>query len=148
MAKKKGTGSVTDVDLTKKLAEIEAKEAALNEREEGLNSREEAVHEKESALNEREEDLNTKESNISEREKLIQQREEALENKQSKSTKKKEQKPVSFDFRGETYRFVDNAPEKIRVEGTVYSQKDISKDEELLVILIGGGSGLIKKVKK
>jgi hypothetical protein len=34
----------------------------------------------------------------------------------------------------------------IRVDGKTLSQKEISEDEEILLHLIGGNSGLIKKI--
>ena len=55
-------------------------------------------------------------------------------------------KPVEFSFEKKDYIFANDAPEKIRVfKDEVYSQTEIAKNEELLVHLIGGGSGLIKQ---
>ena len=53
---------------------------------------------------------------------------------------------VSFVFNGENYRFTDDAPSKIRIDGFIKTQQEISQDEDILLQLVVGGSGLIEKV--
>lgn len=54
---------------------------------------------------------------------------------------------VEFKFEGQSYKFKDSAPKSIRIDGVVKTQKELAKDEESLLQLIGGNSGLIEKIQ-
>ncbi|WP_313373746.1 hypothetical protein [Chishuiella sp.] len=74
----------------------------------------------------------------------LESREKALEhNSELKSQKKSD--PVSFEFEGEKYQFSESAPQSILLNGKGVSQKEIAKDDELKLQLIGGNSSLIIK---
>lgn len=55
-------------------------------------------------------------------------------------------KGLEFEFRGQPYKFADDAPETILYQGESKTQKELTEDEEALVILIGGKSSLIEKI--
>ncbi len=167
MAKEKANKTQQEQEAS---ADVKQLEVALNEREKALDEKETALDEKESELRERESDLEIqegvlkdketdlgekeqglkdKEAELSEKESALNKREEALKALEDKSkTPKlpKKKKPVGFEFRGQKYQFSASAPEKIRIFGEVMSQKEIAKDEEVLVHLIGGNSSLIEKM--
>lgn len=66
--------------------------------------------------------------------------------KNSKQPKaKKEVPPVELKFEGVDYVFDTDAPKEIRIDGNVYTQKEIAADEDLKLQLIGGKSSLIIK---
>jgi hypothetical protein len=92
---------------------------------------------------EREIALDAREVSLNEREANLDAREAAL-----KGTGKKTEPRVGlgFKFEDQDYKFLDSAPDLIRVDGKTLSQKEISEDEEILLHLIGGNSGLIKKI--
>ena len=114
------------------------------------NVAKETLDTRESELNVFADQLKEKEAELDKREKEISKREAELD-KREKSLTKKEPKPVepkavSFEFNGEKYRFTDDAPSKIRIDGIVKTQQEISQDEDILLQLVVGGSGLIEKV--
>ncbi len=131
-----------EADLAKRKKALDAKEATLNEKETSLSEKEQALNEKETSLSEKKQALDEKEAALEEREKAV----KTLEDKAKVDKAPKKEKPVSFKFREQEYKFSVNAPENIRILGTVMSQKEIAKDEEALVHLIGGNSSLIEKV--
>lgn len=138
-------------DNTLASTENVAKET-LDTRESELNVFADQLKEKEAELDKREEDNAKREAELDKREKEISKREAELD-KREKSLTKKEPKPaepkaeaVSFEFNGEKYRFTDDAPSKIRIDGIVKTQQEISQDEDILLQLVVGGSGLIEKV--
>lgn len=53
---------------------------------------------------------------------------------------------VKFEFEGLKYKFKDNAPKSIRIDGVVKSQKELAADEETLLQLVASNSGLIEKI--
>ena len=53
--------------------------------------------------------------------------------------------PASFEFEGEKYQFSESAPQHILLNGKGVSQKEIAKDDELKLQLIGGNLSLIIK---
>ncbi len=71
-------------------------------------------------------------------------REKALEEKSEVKSEKKSD-PVSFEFEGEKYQFSASAPQSILLNGKGVSQKEIAKNDELKLQLIGGNSSLIIK---
>ncbi|WP_312351207.1 hypothetical protein [Empedobacter sp.] len=71
-------------------------------------------------------------------------RENALEQKSEVKSDKKVD-PVAFEFEGEKYQFTASAPQHILLNGKGVSQKEIAKDDELKLQLIGGNSSLIVK---
>ena len=68
--------------------------------------------------------------------------------KETPATLEKEglQTSPEFEFEGEKYAFADDAPELILLNGKGVSQKEIAKDEDLKLQLIGGKSSLIIKI--
>ncbi|HAD80399.1 MAG TPA: hypothetical protein DCF99_14890 [Flavobacteriaceae bacterium] len=74
----------------------------------------------------------------------LEAREKALEQKSEVKSEKK-LTPVSFEFEGEKYQFSESAPQSILLNGKGVSQKEIAKDDELKLQLIGGNSSLIIK---
>lgn len=74
----------------------------------------------------------------------LEAREKALEEKAEVKSEKKVD-PVIFEFEGEKYQFTASAPQHILLNGKGVSQKEIAKDDELKLQLIGGNSSLIVK---
>jgi len=74
----------------------------------------------------------------------LEAREKALEEKSEVKSEKKVD-PVAFEFEGEKYQFTPSAPQHILLNGKGVSQKEIAKDDELKLQLIGGNSSLIVK---
>lgn len=91
-------------------------------------------------------DLKQLEIVLNSREAELDAREEALNAKEEVKKDIAPKEGLQFKFRGEQYKFADGSPELIRFGGEVLSQEDISKDEDTLVLLIGGGSSLIEKL--
>lgn len=69
---------------------------------------------------------------------------QALENGET-ATISEPEKSIEFDFRGEKYKFSDDAPKHILFGGETYTQDEVSQDEDILLHLIGGKSPLIVK---
>ena len=90
-------------------------------------------------------ELDKREKEISKREAELDKREKSLTKKESKPAEPKAE-AVSFEFNGEKYRFTDDAPSKIRIDGFIKTQQEISQDKDILLQLVVGGSGLIEKV--
>ena len=100
---------------------------------------------KETQLDTRENELNVFADQLKEKEAELDKREKSLTKKEPKPAEPKAE-AVSFEFNGEKYRFTDDAPSKIRIDGIVKTQQEISQDEDILLQLVVGGSGLIEKV--
>lgn len=100
---------------------------------------------KETQLDTRENELNVFADQLKEKEAELDKREKSLTKKEPKPAEPKVE-AVSFEFNGEKYRFTDDAPSKIRIDGFVKTQQEISQDEDILLQLVVGGSGLIEKV--
>lgn len=96
-------------------------------------------------LNEREAVVAQKETELKALKSDLQEREEALNSKENKTTVKVEP-GLEFKFDGLPYKFEDTAPKSIRINGQVFSQKEIVKDQDLLLQLVAGNSSLIKKL--
>jgi hypothetical protein len=64
----------------------------------------------------------------------------------STSDDSKPEPGVEFEFENQKYQFTDDAPKTIFVNGKGVTQEKIAEDEDLALQLIGGGSGLIKKI--
>ena len=92
-----------------------------------------------------EEELNIFADQLKEKEAELDKREKSLTKKEPKPAEPKAE-AVSFVFNGENYRFTDDAPSKIRIDGFIKTQQEISQDEDILLQLVVGGSGLIEKV--
>lgn len=131
------------LDKEEKLAE---KEEALLEREQNLLGKEEELTQKEAELKEKEATLNAFEEALAEREQKLQAEETTLLSHAQKEQPKQKKQSVVFEFRGEKYQFAADAPSHILFEGRSLSQEAIIKEEDALVILIGGNSSLIEKV--
>lgn len=100
----------------------------------------------EKSLLERSQDLDAREKSLNERETALDEKEAAL----NKILKPAEKIPgLEFTFEKKKYKFSDDAPQIIRLNGEAYSQKEIIKNEELLILLLGFGEkyGLISKIK-
>ena len=119
----------------------------FNEREQVLNEREQVLNEREQVLNEREQMIDEIEQSLQKREAELALREKAL-NAQTTEEPQEEalQKGVEFDFRNENYKFADDAPQVLLIGGEALTQEQITKDEDLLLQLIGGRSPLIVKL--
>lgn len=123
----------TTSDTTEKVVdiqEIEAYNAALQAENETLKA-----------------EIATLEAKITELEtQILELQTFELKNETSEISETSEpEKGVEFDFRDEKYAFSDDAPKNILFNGEAYSQEEISKDEEILLHLIGGNSSLIIK---
>lgn len=106
----------------------------------------EALQQKETELNAREEALQQKEAELSEREiKVLECEAELVRSENATEVVKEPQKGLEFEFREAQYKFADDAPKSILFQGEVRTQEDLAKDEDALVILIGGHSPLIKR---
>lgn len=100
---------------------------------------EKSLLERSKALDEREKALNDKADDLDKREAAL-----------NKISKPAEKIPgVEFTFEKKKYKFSDDAPQSIRLNGEAYTQKEIVKNEELLLLLLGFGEkyGLISKIK-
>lgn len=137
-------GKQTKTSEANKASEV-SKEEKLNANEEALAKREQEVATKEQALAKREQEATTKEQALAKREQEVTKKEEALA-KGNETKEVKPQKGLAFTFREEKYKFSDTAPKKIMFGGLVYTQKQLTEDEESLVQLIGGNSSLIQKL--
>ena len=114
--------SVTSSEsINDKFMELEEKEAELQERERLLDNRERLLEEQDQHLRKREQAL-------------------AVGTKEEPATAPK---GLEFVFRDKHYKFQDDAPKSILFSGEVLTQEEITKDEEILVQLIGGKSPLI-----
>ena len=123
---------------TEESTENVAKETQLDTRENELNVFADQLKEKEAELDNREKEIAKREAELDKREK-------SLTKKEPKPAEPKAE-AVSFEFNGEKYRFTDDAPSKIIIDGLVKTQQEISQDEDILLQLVVGGSGLIEKV--
>lgn len=111
-----------------------------------LSENEKALKEKELSLKEWEQNLENKEQQLIQRETALELREKDL-NKKNTIPEKKHSAEV-FSFGGEDYKFTDDAPKSIRIDGQILTQKQIIESEELLLQLVAGESSLIEKIKK
>lgn len=129
--------------LDEKEAQLSERENALLEREQNLLGKEAELTQKEAVLKEKEVTLDTFEKALEVQKALKAEETTLLSHAQKAPTK---EKGLSFTFRGEKYQFADDAPSHILFDGRSFSQEDIIKEEDALVILIGGNSSLIEKV--
>ncbi len=74
------------------------------------------------------------------------EKEEALNNVKSSEPVEESQQGLAFSFENEDYKFSDDTPENILFNGKAFTQEELSRDEEALLQLIGGNSGLIIKI--
>lgn len=132
--------------LDEKEAQLSERENALLEREQNLLGKEAELTQKEAVLKEKEATLNAFEEALAEREQKLQAEETTLLSHAQKEQPKQKKQSVVFEFRGEKYQFAADAPSHILFDGRSFSQEDIIKEEDALVILIGGNSSLIEKV--
>lgn len=100
------------------------------------------VESREELADQRQADLDKREQNLDEREKSLDERELALQ-----TTKPGKKTPgLEFKFEGQDFKFKDSAPKVINIDGRKLSQKQIIADEDILLQLVGGNSGLIIKI--
>lgn len=97
---------------------------------------EEQLLSKEAQLNEREAELDAREEHLAERELALDQ----------EPTIQMPEPGLEFEFEGKKYKFSDSAPKNILFHGKSVSQKDLAKDEDSLLQLIGAKSSLITKL--
>lgn len=90
-------------------------------------------------------DLNEKEKSLNTKSKELDKRENELAKKEASPKTIKPVPGLEFEFENEKYKFSDDAPKLISIQGKGYTQKEISENEELAMALIGGNSGLIYK---
>jgi hypothetical protein len=141
MANKKVASVVlTPEEIEKRAAELEIQKTNLETLKLQLDEQKTAQDAKDVQLSETESALAKKAKDLEAREISVQQAEEnASKPKETKSGKK-------FKFEGVEYKFKDSAPENIRFNGSVKSQAQLIKDEDALLQLVGGNSGLIEKI--
>lgn len=113
------------------------KEAALKVAEQKLSDDQEKFVLEQNKFEEEKAAFETAKANLEAREKALEEKSEV------KSEKKVD--PVAFEFEGEKYQFTASAPQHILLNGKGVSQKEIAKDDELKLQLIGGNSSLIVK---
>lgn len=113
------------------------KEAALKVAEQKLSDDKEKFVLEQNKFEEEKAAFETDKANLEAREKALEEKAEV------KSEKKVD--PVAFEFEGEKYQFTASAPQHILLNGKGVSQKEIAKDDELKLQLIGGNSSLIIK---
>lgn len=114
----------------------------LQERINALEAREKKTAEFSVKLLEKSGKLLAKQQELDAREKSLDERELALETaKPGKKTP-----GLEFEFEGQNFKFKDSAPKVINIDGRKLSQKQIIADEDILLQLVGGNSGLIIKI--
>lgn len=140
-------------------------EELLLKREADVTAREKAAEKLERDLSAREEDVNAKAAanaalaiEIQAKEELYSAAPEELEvlRNEVKTLRlqlaKAEDAPAKktpgekFKFEGVAHKFKDSAPKSIRIDGVVKTQKELVKDENALLQLVAGNSGLIEKI--
>lgn len=126
------TNETTDLQTVN----LQIKEAELNGREAELKKFQAELKDWETRLTEWERQLELKESELSLK----------AEIPRVKETKPAEQKATTFEFDGVNYRFADHAPQLIRINGGIKTQQAIANNEELLLQLVAGGSGLVERI--
>lgn len=131
--------------LSQRESELTAKESALNERESALNEKENLVSQRESELSGKEADFVQKESALTEKEKSVSQRESELNSANSTVEVVEDVPGLEFKFEGRKFKFLDSAPKEILFNGRGISQKNMVKDENILLQLVGG-SALIQEL--
>ena len=118
---------------------------AVNEHlEDSISKREKILEQTEIELLQREESLNERENALHEREKLLHEKEQSLLKEEEPAPET--HTPVEFSFGEEKFRFKASAPALIRILGEVKTQEQIAQDEDLILHLVGGNSGLIEHV--
>jgi len=129
--------------------QLSAKEAELNSLAEAL------AQEKQDFETEKEEFKNHVDS---ETQKLsdgfadLEEKQKAFEEKASQfsvTPEKKEEavEPLKCTYDNEEYQFDPEAPELILFDGKAWTHQEIIEDENVLLQIIGGGLGLIRKIK-
>ena len=113
------------------------KETLLNTKEKELNIFAEQLKEKD-------EDIKKRETSLSEREKELEEREKALI--VSSTQDNTLTLGLEFTFQGVRKKFSDDAPKTIRLEGGIWTQEELIKNEELLAELVDYNSGLIENI--
>ncbi len=121
--------------------------------EEQLIEKEADLKIREQALVDGQEALVLEKNNLEEEKASFEKEKEAFEiikkdfdhKTQSKVVKKVA--PIVFEFEGSKYQFSEKAPQSILLNGSGVSQKQIAKNDELKLQLIGANTGLIKKIK-
>ncbi|XKX06704.1 hypothetical protein R8G61_05125 [Tenacibaculum maritimum] len=138
MGDKKTTSEVNKAsDVKQTLEELATQKATLDQKEQELKGFKQSLVEKEQRLNEREQYLSKKEQELNDR---------MADLPVVDAQEVKVNQVVEFKFRGDNYKFTDDAPKKIRFGGVAYSQKEVVKDEDILTQLVGGNSSLIQKL--
>jgi len=120
------------------------RESALKIAEQKLSDDKENFVLEQNKFEEEKSALETAKSNLEKDKTDLKAREKALEQKSEIKSEKK-LTPVSFEFEGEKYQFSESAPQSILLNGKGISQKEIAKNDELKLQLIGGNSSLIIK---
>ena len=128
---------LNEEQLVEKQIELDAREKTLEESENKLNEKEKLIEEREKSVESREKSVTKKEDELAELQ-------ASLDAKTAEEEEKK-MPGLNFEFEGESYKFKDSAPKKIRIAGKIYSQAEIVKKKDILLELVGGNSGLIQK---
>ncbi len=104
---------------------------------------EDSISEREKILEQTEIELHQREESLNEREKLLHEKEQSLLKEEPIP---ETHTPAEFSFGEEKFRFRASAPALIRILGEVKTQEQIAQDEDLILHLVGGNSGLIEHV--
>lgn len=133
----KKTASLTEEQLIEREAALKFAEQKLTEDHENLVLEKNKFEEEKAAFESEKATLEKAKTDLEAREKSL------AEKSDVKSVKKIN--PVSFEFEGEKYQFSAKAPQSILLNGKPVSQKEIAKNDEFKLQLIGGNSSLIIK---
>ncbi len=128
-------------DLAAANAVIQEKEELLSKANADMEAANTVLQEKELLLSKATADLESANTVISQL-KIADKAEQVLEEKKPEV----EKVPLLFSYNGKRYTFSRKCPEKINVDGTVYSQEELIKNKELMVSLIDGGNAFVKLV--
>ncbi|MDR2205770.1 MAG: hypothetical protein LBE36_06420 [Flavobacteriaceae bacterium] len=138
--KKEISDALTPEEIEAKYAELDAMQAQLDEHQAAIDA-EIAAQEEKSA------ELADLAAALEQKEKDLEEREAAVLTAEAKTSEVKKPEPgKKFTFEGVEYKFKDSSPKKIRVNGSVKTQAQLVKDEDALLQLVGGNSGLIEKI--
>lgn len=121
---------------------IEEKTAELDAREKELNEKAAEIEKLKETLSKLDIKLQQQSKEIEEKEKSL------LSSKADEKSKNKKPSGLKFTFEGQSYKFKDKAPQSIRFNDNVMTQKEITEDEDVLLQLVGGNSSLIEKITK
>lgn len=151
MAKQNNATPSPEELLTQREADVSAREKAAENREKEIATREEEVASKATENAALAVELQAKEELYSAApEELETLRNEVktlrAELAKAEDAPAKKTPGEKFKFDEVPHKFKDSAPKSIRINGVVMTQNEIIEDENALLQLVGGNSGLIEKI--